>query len=82
MAELRETADGRHDLLAEVAGILVGAHEGGLDEPRARTAAQLCHLAGADEDLTPQWIEEGRSRAEARRMPPFSRPGRRAARPQ
>ena len=35
VAELRELAGGRADLLAEVAGILEGASEGELDEPLA-----------------------------------------------
>lgn len=48
VAELRELAGGRIDLLAEVAGILEGASEGELDEPLARRAAQLCRDAGAD----------------------------------
>ena len=39
VAELRELADGRADLLAEVAGILEGAREGEPDEPLARQAA-------------------------------------------
>jgi hypothetical protein len=47
VAELRETAGGRTDLLAEVADILLGASEGELDEPRSRAAAQLCIAAGA-----------------------------------
>jgi hypothetical protein len=34
--ELREVAGNRADLLAEVAGILLGASEGRPDEPRAR----------------------------------------------
>jgi hypothetical protein len=80
VAELRETANGRTDLLAEVAGILLGAHEGELDEAKARAAAELCRLAGADEDLIPQWVEEGKRRAEAARLPPFSRTGRRTPR--
>jgi hypothetical protein len=74
VAELREIAAGRADLLAEVAGLLIGFHEGGPEEPRARSAAQMCRLAGADEDLIPQWAKEGRRRAEAARLPPFSRP--------
>jgi hypothetical protein len=41
VAELRELAGGRADLLAEVAGILEGAPEGQLDEPFARLAAAL-----------------------------------------
>jgi hypothetical protein len=72
-AELREVAGDRPDLLAEEAGILLGFHEGGLNEPRARSAAQLLIAAGADENLIPAWIEEGRRRAGLRRHPPFSR---------
>jgi hypothetical protein len=77
VAELQAIAGGRADLLAEVAGILLGAGEGELDEPRSRAAAQLLVAAGADEALIPQWIEEGRRRAGAARLPPFSRPRRR-----
>lgn len=36
VAELRDVAAGRADLLAEVAGVLEGASEGELDEPLAR----------------------------------------------
>jgi hypothetical protein len=80
VAELREVAGDRPDLLAEVAGIGLGFHEGGLDEPRAKAAAQVLIAAGADESLIPRWIEEGRRRAEIRRRPPVSNPGRRAVR--
>jgi hypothetical protein len=80
VAELREVAGDRPNLLAEEAGIQLGFHEGGLDEPRAKAAAQLLIAAGADENLIPGWIEEGRSRAEIRHRPPFSSPGRRALR--
>ena len=72
VAELRELAAGRADLLAEVAGILEGAREGQLDEPRGRQAAQLCRDAGADPELIPAWIEEGRRRRVAAGAPPFS----------
>lgn len=48
MAELRELAAGRADLLAEVADVLEGASEGEIDEPLARQAAGLCREAGAD----------------------------------
>jgi hypothetical protein len=72
VAELREVAGDRPDLLAEEAGILIGASEGRPDEPRARAAAQLCIAAGADESLIPGWVEEGRRRAEAARHLPFS----------
>jgi hypothetical protein len=57
--ELREIAGDRPDLLAEVAGILLDASEGELDEPRAKAAASFCIAAGADESLIPGWIEEG-----------------------
>ena len=76
VAELREVVGDRPDLLAEEAGIVLGFHEGGLDEPRAKAAARLLIAAGADESLIPQWIQEGRRRSEAARLPPFSRPGR------
>src|SRR5579864_7058814 len=64
LAELRALAGGRADLLAEVAGIFEGTSEGELDEPLARSAARLCRKAGADEALIPQWVAEGRRRAE------------------
>jgi hypothetical protein len=70
VAALRELADGRADLLAEVAGVLEGTSEGELDEALARQAAQLCRLAGADEALIPQWVAEGRRRAANARMTP------------
>ena len=72
VAELRELAAGRADLLAEVAGILEGAHEGKPDEPLARQAAGLCRKAGADPEAIPAWIAEGRRRRAAARQPPFS----------
>ena len=72
VAALRELAGGRADLLAEVAGLLEGAHEGKLDEPLTRQAAMLCRKAGADPEAIPAWIEEGRRRAAAARQPPFS----------
>lgn len=72
VAELRQLAAGRADLLAEVAGILEGASEGELDEPLARQAAQLCRDAGADLEAIPRWVEVGRERAARARLPPFS----------
>ena len=79
-AELREVAGGRTDLLAEVAGITLGTSEGkGPEyEVSAEAMAGLCRMAGADEGLIAEWIEEGRRRAEARRHPPFSQPAQRA----
>ncbi len=81
--ELRELADGRGDLLAEVAGILEGVSEGELNEPIARQSARLCRKAGADPEAIPTWIEEGRRRKANASRPPFSapryrRPGRQA----
>jgi hypothetical protein len=67
VTELRELADGRADLLAEVAGIFEGASDDELNEPLARQAPQLCRLAGADETLIPHWIGEGRRRTPAGR---------------
>jgi hypothetical protein len=72
LAELRALASGRADLLAQVAGIFEGTSEGELDEPLARSAAQLCRKAGADIDAIPAWIEEGRRRSANARRPPFS----------
>jgi hypothetical protein len=72
VTELRELAGGRADLLAQVAGIFEGTSDGELDEPLARHAAHLCRLAGADETLIPQWIAEGRRKAEAARIRPHS----------
>jgi hypothetical protein len=72
VAELARILAGRDDgpaLLAQVAGLLTGYHEGGLDEPRARAAAHYCVQAGADEDLTGQWVEEGRRRNRWPRSP-------------
>ena len=72
VAELRELAAGRADLLAEVAGIFEGTSDGELDEPLARQAADLCRKAGAGVKAIPRWAEEGRRRAEAARMMPHS----------
>jgi hypothetical protein len=80
VAELREVAGDRPDLLAEEAGIMLGYYEDDLGEPQAQAAAHFLIAAGADEDLIPKWTDEGRRRAEARRMPPFSQPGPRTPR--
>jgi hypothetical protein len=76
VSELREIAGDRPDLLAEVAGILLGASEGEPDEPRSKAAASFCIAAGANQSLIPGWIEEGRRRIALRRKPPFSDPAR------
>jgi hypothetical protein len=64
-AALSQVAQGRADLLAESAGLAIGAHEGNADEARYLQAAQLCIDAGADLATIPDWIEEGRRRAGA-----------------
>jgi len=68
-ATLSQVAQGRADLLAESAGLAIGAHEGGRDEARYLQAAQLCIEAGADLSLIPQWVEEGRRRTAGRPSP-------------
>ena len=65
VAELQQIAPSRTDLLSEAAGLMLGAAEGTVDEPRACAAAELCRAAGADPALIPQWTEEGRRRAQA-----------------
>ena len=72
VAGLRTLAGGRADLLAEVAGIFEGTSEGEPDEPLTRQAAGLCRKAGADPEAIPAWIEEGRRRRAAAKVPPFS----------
>ena len=42
VAELREIADGRGDLLAEAAGLITGYYRGTAEEMRAGTAALDC----------------------------------------
>lgn len=77
VAELRLVAGGRTDLLAEVAGILLGTSEGETDEALARQGAGLCLLAGADLEQIPGWVAEGRRRKASAGKPPFSAPKRR-----
>ena len=68
--ELREIAGGRGDLLAEVAGLLIGYYRRTAGELKARAAAYYCIAAGAGLDLIPRWIETGCSRAAAARLIP------------
>ena len=70
VAELREVAGGRGDLLAEVAGLLIGYYRRTAEELKARAAAYYCIAAGAGLDLIPRWIETGCSRAAAARLIP------------
>ena len=78
VAELREVAGDRADLLAEVAGLALGTGEGKGQEyqAKARAVAGLCRQAGADETLIPGWTETGRERARAASLAPFSAPRR------
>jgi hypothetical protein len=63
VAELREIAGGRGDLLSEAAGLLTGYYRGTAEEMRAGTAARYCRAAGADAGLIPRWTAEGERRA-------------------
>lgn len=67
--DLREIAGNRGDLLAEVAGLLMGFYQGTTEELRANAAACFCRAAGADPNLIPQWVELGRRRAVNARTP-------------
>ena len=77
VAELREIASGRDDLLAEVAGLLIGFYRRTVEDPMAQAAAGYCIAAGADPDLVPRWIEVGQRRAAAARQvrPTAAAPG-------
>jgi len=71
VAELRELAGGRADLLARLAGLAEGF---GRDEPGQETAltvAALARDAGADPDEIPGWIAIGRERRVTANLPPF-----------
>ena len=70
VAELREIAGRRRDLLAEVAGLLIGYYRRTAEEPKARAAAYYCIAAGAGLELIPRWIQVGCSRAAAARLIP------------
>ena len=60
------------DLLAEVAGIMLGTADGKGPEyqARARAVAEQCRLAGADAEAIPGWIEVGQERRPDTRRPP------------
>jgi hypothetical protein len=70
VAELREITGDRRDLLAEVAGLLIGYYRRTAQEPRARAAAYYCIAAGAGLELIPRWVQVGCSRAAAARLIP------------
>jgi hypothetical protein len=66
VAELREIANGRGDLLAERAGVTLGfyARENRDEWQRKALEAAMCIAAGADLTQLTEWIEEGQQRAE------------------
>lgn len=71
VAELRQVAGGRPDLLAAHAGLALGLAEADrLGAPRYRAEAELAQLAGADEAQIVGWIEIARKRAEQARLRP------------
>src|SRR5215510_16414785 len=67
LAELREIAGGRGDLLAERAGVILGFRDE--DErdgrwPSRALEAALCIAAGADLTRLTEWVAVGQERAE------------------
>jgi hypothetical protein len=66
VAELREIANGRGDLLAERAGLTLGFYARDNRDEWARKAleAALCIVAGADPTRLMEWIAVGQERAE------------------
>ena len=76
VADLREGAGHRPDLLAEQAGLFLGFACAGLDllADQYRARAELCVEAGADESLIEERIEAGIACAvAARQSPAFER---------
>src|SRR6185437_14441036 len=73
LAELTEICEGLDApvLLAEAAGILLGACRQLEEKPAAEKAAGLLRKAGAREALIAQWISEGERRVEQASQPPF-----------
>jgi len=69
VAELREIANGRSDLLAERAGVILGFHDEDARDgrwPRRALEAALCIAAGADLTSSkaatwPRWVGNGQS---------------------
>jgi hypothetical protein len=81
IAELRELAGDRPDLLAQHAGLALGVAEASLGflVPQYQAEAELCLAAGADETQIPAWVELGRKRAAQSRLASYiggSRSGR------
>jgi hypothetical protein len=63
IADLRQAAAGRADLLGEHAGVALGFGESRPDAARYRQVAELCLAAGADQALMECWIKIARQRA-------------------
>jgi len=74
VAELREVAGDRPDLLAEHAGLALGWAEAAdpIQARRLRAEADLCIVTGADLEKIRQWIPVGRERAEAAMQAPYA----------
>lgn len=74
IAELREAADGRTDLLSELAGLHLGFEQADLAimASRHRAIADLAFAAGADREQAEKWISEGISKLESARQTPHS----------
>jgi hypothetical protein len=67
VAQLREIAGGRGDLLAERAGVIFGFHDEDARDgrcPRRALEAALCIAAGADLTWPTEWIAVGEERAQ------------------
>lgn len=71
VGELVAGRDDAPELLAEVAGVMLGAARWPEDQDQARRSAELLRAAGADEERIPYWTQEGKRRAERAAMPPF-----------
>ena len=72
VAELREIAGHRPDLLAHRAGTAIGFGESQYDAVVYRLIAELCMKAGADPDQVQAWVQVGRHRAELARQVPYT----------
>jgi hypothetical protein len=72
VAELRELAGHRPDLLAEQAGLALSFGDAPPDGELYRVRADLCIKAGADVAQIPKWIEIGRGRAAAAAAVPYT----------
>ncbi len=72
IAELKEIAGGRCDLLAERAGTARGYGENQHDAARYQQIAALCVAAGADRRLVGRWAAVGRKRAADAAVIPYA----------